>query len=581
MSTKENSSSSSNSPDGKYYIKLLQAYVHSYLKKSIMLNSEQQNSCENYYVIDKNWITELKNYVGFDEIFEKLIERKIIYISDDDERIIEKSIKKENNNLNKDITPIDNLNLELIDSASYELIKSKFPQISIRGVDIIYGKQKIIIKLDNGSLLVKYKNNNSYDIILLDFEANKDSKDKILKDISDEYMQDWFKTIGYDNSASEYKYNLAEISLIIKKGKNSCDLFPLNDIKFNFEKAVQKVENSSYIISTMQILSIILLEHNLFENLIINSTINANNGIIHEFLIYMINLCESEKILTYVNFAKRIKKISRRKFSLREEIEPYKFYDFILNQICEEMNFKFPQKEELNKEINDMNKIKDKLDKIYNNNIIIRSFFGIFELSLECEFTHESYLKLEKFNLFNIDINDYISKEKSCEKVELEKYLRYYFTEEIKMDCKLGECKKKNDSKGHRKLVYLPDYLVIRINWGEFSEEQGFICKDQNAKIKPFYSYIDNIENIEIKKEFCKDGFVFSNNKESNGNIKYKLFGTVDYIKEQKKRFFCKFRIEGNKWFVFWWNSAGKMVGTYKDTFSSPCLLFYKKNVSS
>ena len=97
MSAKENSSSSSNPPDEKYYNNLLQAYLYSYLKKSILLNSQQLNSCEDYYVIDKNWIDELKKYIRFDEILQKLKEKKVIYIIDEDERIkpiIEKIFKK-------------------------------------------------------------------------------------------------------------------------------------------------------------------------------------------------------------------------------------------------------------------------------------------------------------------------------------------------------------------------------------------------------------------------------------------------------------------------------------------------------
>ena len=575
MSINENSSSSSNLPDEKYYIKLLQAYLHSYLKKSIFLNSEQLNRCEDYYVVDKNWIDELKKYLRFDEILQKLKEKNVIYITDDDERvkpIIEKVIKKENNDLNKDITLNDNSNLELIDSTTYELIKSEFPKLYIKKVDIIYGKQKIIIELDNGSLLIKYKNKNSYDIILLDFEATKDSKDKILKEISNKYMPDFLNNIGYDSSKSEYKCDIASIPSVIKKGKNSCELFSLNEIKFNFEKAVQKVVQSSYIISTMQILSIILLEHNLFENLIINSKININDGIIHEFIIYMINLCESEKLFTPINFLKKLKKISNKKFSSTKEIEPYKFYDFILNQICKEMNYNFPHDENFFEGEHDINKVQEKLNKIYNNNIIIRTFFGIFEISMKCDYCNDSDVRLGKFNFFDFDIYDYICKETSCEKVELERCLKYYFEKEIKMDCK--GCNKKKESKGTRKIVRLPDYLVIRLNWGEFNEEKGFTCKDE--KINPFYNYLDNIEYIEIKKEF-----VSTNNQKSNDNFKYRLFGTVDYIPKDKKRFFCKFRIEQNNWFVSWCNSEGKIVSTFTDDFSSPCLLFYKKYISS
>jgi len=573
MNAKDNSLSSSNSPDEKYYIKLLQAYLHSYLKKSIFLNSEQQNRCEDYYVVGKNWIDELKIYMRFDEIIKKLKEKKLIYILDDDERIkpiIKKFIKNENN-LDKDIDVFDNSNLELIDSATYELIKSAFPKLYMKKVDIIYGKQKIIIELDDRSFLIKYKNNNSYDIILLNFEA--DWKDKVLKNILNKYIPDWLNTVGYDSSKSEDKYNIAEMPIEIKKGKNSCELFSLNELKFNFEKAVQKVAHSSYIISTMHILSIILLEHNLFENLIMNSTINTNNGIIYEFIVYMINLCENEKIFTPIDFLKKLKEITNKKFTLKKEIEPYIFYEFIINQICKEMNYNFPQEEDFFKGEHDINKVKDKLDKIYNNNSIIKTFFGVFEISLKCDFCNEEDVKLGKFNLFDIDIYDYISKEESCEEIELGRCLDYYFKKEIKMGCK--GCTKKDQSNGERKIVKLPDYLVIRLNWGEFNEEKGFNCKDE--KIKPFYNSLDNIEYIEIKKEFCIDKFAAINNLASNDNIKYRLFGTVDYIQKDQKRFFCKFRTENNKWFVSWCNSEGKKVGSYKDDFSSPCLFFYKK----
>jgi ubiquitin C-terminal hydrolase len=322
----------------------------------------------------------------------------------------------------------------------------------------------------------------------------------------------------------------------------------------------------------MQILSIILLEHNLFENLIINSKININDGIIHEFIIYMINLCESEKLFTPINFLKKLKKISNKKFSSTKEIEPYKFYDFLLNQICKEMNYNFPNDENFFEGEHDISKVQEKLNKIYNNNIIIRTFFGIFEISMKCDYCNDSDVRLGKFNFFDFDIYDYICKETSCEKVELERCLKYYFEKEIKMDCK--GCNKKKESKGTRKIVRLPDYLVIRLNWGEFNEEKGFTCIDE--KIKPFYKYLDNIEYIEINKEF-----VSNNNQVSNGNTKYRLFGTVDYIPKEQKRFFCKFRTENNKWFVSWCNSAGKKVSTYKDDFSSPCLFFYKKDISS
>ena len=132
---------------------------------------------------------------------------------------------------------------------------------------------------------------------------------------------------------------------------------------------------------------------------------------------------------------------------------------------------------------------------------------------------------------------------------------------------------------GKRKIVRLPDCLVIRLNWGEFKEEKGFICKDD--KIKPLYNSLDKIEYIEIKKDFYIEEFDSINNQASKDNNKYRLFGTVDYIPKEKQRFFCKFRIENNKWFVSWCNSAGKKVSTYKDDFSSPCLLFYKKDISS
>ena len=76
------------------------------------------------------------------------------------------------------------------------------------------------------------------------------------------------------------------------------------------------------------------------------------------------------------------------------------------------------------------------------------------------------------------------------------------------------------------------------------------------------------------------DGKIARKNNLITDSVKYQLFSTIDYW-EKSKKYICKYKIKENnktnKWYRFWCNSEGKEVGTYKDDFTSPCMLFYEK----
>ena len=138
-------------------------------------------------------------------------------------------------------------------------------------------------------------------------------------------------------------------------------------------------------------------------------------------------------------------------------------------------------------------------------------------------------------------------------------------------------CNRKIRKKIQRQIVELPNYLIFRINWGEFRNLEGFKCKLDY--IKPSYQYLYVNEIIEINEDYLND-ISFNNDESIQGLVKYQLFSTIDYYKENNI-FISKYRIKekGKKsiWYNFWCGEKGKETSTYIDHFSIPCLLFYEK----
>ena len=352
---------------------------------------------------------------------------------------------------------------------------------------------------------------------------------------------------------------------------------------------VNKVNKSSFVISTMENIAKMINFSQYFLNKNKFQSLNkSKSGIINEFIYYMEKLWNKEneqKDFNPSEFIKKIFTLDKKKFSFKEEIDPYIFYDFLLAQLNKELNgYDQEIKSNLEKSLSEYKGNKS-LEKFYqdfiknNNSIISQSLYGIFKISIKCGFCDgQEEIAYKEFNIIDIDINDFCNKmhneDSSLTKIYLDDCIDYYFSSEHKYTEKSDKCScGRNNYTVNKKIVKLPTYLVVRINWGEFKDNEGFNCPIEF--IKTSYEFLDNIESIQIKKDYF-DNVVKNNNEK----IEYKLFSIIDYFKE-KNRFISKYRLkeEGKKdnWYAIWCNSIGKEIKYYEDKIGYPYLLFYEK----
>ena len=162
---------------------------------------------------------------------------------------------------------------------------------------------------------------------------------------------------------------------------NNYNIFP--------NRIIKKNDKSSYIITTMQSLSQIFDLSNYF---IKKEKPKQNNIIAGDFKEYLENLWKNNnEIFTPTDFISKLKNINRD-FTLKEELEPYKFYDFILKQLNDELNGFDP---EINNYFTNFNKKYDKFKDLKNqfleefiknnNSIISIIFYGIMEIKNDCD----------------------------------------------------------------------------------------------------------------------------------------------------------------------------------------------------
>ena len=103
------------------------------------------------------------------------------------------------------------------------------------------------------------------------------------------------------------------------------------------QREVIKINKTSYILMTIESLARIKSFSDYFIN---NNTIKKEEKKISgEFKDYMEKLRSNEK-LKPIDFIKNL--IINKKLSLNEELEPYIFYDFILEKLNDELNEKEP-----------------------------------------------------------------------------------------------------------------------------------------------------------------------------------------------------------------------------------------------
>ena len=637
----ENNNSSS-SQNFKFLCELIRSYLNSYIKISEYLSDQNDfNSInkQNYYVVDFNWLSELKNFIGFNEVISELKRRKLQYISDDDFvwiiPLIEKAMKDNKNETyvntlfpiaNSILVPMElSKDLELIDSSCYEMIKNILGGVFKKEVEIKCGNLNIIIKLNDKNFLIKYKNDKnstSYEEILLIFEEgeneiNEEDIYDYIDNISHSRISEWINNIKNDKNTqiitendSKFEYIIKCISYSIRiKKRGTFDLISLEveeEVLTFPKKIVKKIEKSSYIIATMQSLSQIIPFSNYFLNGKFYSLLNkmmsstedgVYHGIAKDFKDYIYNLWKSEETFTPKDFMKKIRKISENneiKFSLKEEVDPTIFYNYIMNELNIELKGYDPRihNNYLKKleRINTSSQLKTNFKKNYSiysdkPSIVSTLFFSYIEIATFCKNCKKEEKSVNQYiSSIPIEIDKFIldqkSKGNSVTKIYFDDYLEYYFgCIDTKPDvCGLEKSSKKTQKYTIRRLLELPSFLVITIKWGDFKNEKGFKCKNDN--IKPLYKHIENYEIIEIKKEFFNDEYAYNEDNKIEGPIKYKLLSVVDYFQE-KNIFLSKYKIkeEGkkDKWYVSWCNSIGKEKENFIDDFSTPCILFYEK----
>ena len=150
-------------------------------------------------------------------------------------------------------------------------------------------------------------------------------------------------------------------------------------------RIIKKDDNSSYIITTIQSLSQIFEFSTYFSKTKISK---EKNTIVGDFKEYLENLRKyNNEIFTPKDFMSKLK-IINKDFTLKEELEPYKFYDFILKQLNDELNGLDPA---INKYFTNFNKKYNKFEDLKlkefledfiknNNSIISKIFYGIMKI---------------------------------------------------------------------------------------------------------------------------------------------------------------------------------------------------------
>ena len=356
------------------------------------------------------------------------------------------------------------------------------------------------------------------------------------------------------------------------------------------KKIVQKIEKSSYVIAVMETLAQIFEFSNYFTSKIIPK---KDKEICGDFKEYMENLWEDNGVtFTPTDFMIKLKKISNKTFSFKEELEPYLYYNFILEELNHELNNFEPEINEYfsnfcqkYKDFGDLKIYSDKFIK-ENNSIVSKTFYGIMKIKKYCDLCgKDEEIEYAHFNIIDIDIYEFCNnmhqEGNSLTNFYLDDCIENFFDDKQKTKGLYNcvNCEKRVQKKIQRKIVELPDYLIFRINWGEFREFEGYKCKLDY--IKPSYQYLDVNEIIEINEDYLND-IAFNRDKPiGNSSVKFKLFSTIDYFKDENI-FICKYRIkeEGkqNLWYNIWSNGIGIEKSTYIDRFTTPCLLFYEKN---
>ena len=628
----------SNESGKNNYAEFCQKYLESNTKKKELYNSKRE---EKIFLVDKEWMNQFKDKIGFKKVMEEIKKRKIKKITEKDIEWINQILKKETEVKIKTYSKkslIESIyeqkeSFELVGEEIYNIIKNsgyedRENEKSKNGFNMLYKNGKQVIRINETTVMILFKekdeDEDQSEIIFIFESTNKKEQETIINDfiLTDDDTSDWLKKIGYKKNEDKITYKkvtfiintnvelkqtligesyqnfdkISEKQTKVKElisDKNSESTYISKNISTTFpNRVVKKVNKSSFVITTIQSLAQIIE----FSSYFLSKKIKKKEDkIAGDFKDYIENLwTDSKDIFIPKDFM--IKLMEMRdddKLSLDEEYEPYDFYEFILRKLNSELNGVDPNIK--NYFDNFTKKYKDEVASLKkyienyvknNNSIISQIFNGIMKINASCDFCQgDEKIEYKNFNIIDIDIYDFCNNQhlegNSLTNFSLEELIKFYFKErkeEMKEKRKCPDCGKEAGKTIEKKIIELPNYLIFRINWGDFEPDKGFKCKLDY--IKPGYENLEIDELIEIKKEYLNYTAFNDNNKIEN-SVQFQLFSTIGYFIDENNNnkliYISKYRIKERRWFNFWSNGKGKEKGTYTDNFTSPCLLFYEK----
>ena len=528
---------------------------------------------------------------------------------------------------------------DLITDEAWSLFDIKNKNSKYNGkVSISIGLKKIIIKFDENNYLVKYlkSKNDSGEFIIIFNPPENEYKKEILDDISKKNISNWmeevsfiyllpqftinkykipfdikqktnnFLGISFSSNLSEIDFN--EASQFISSSKNNFSFSSIHlnltnksnsstskeldsfssDIKhFTF---IKKYKNTSNICAVMNCLSFIEPLADYFMSIIKNYKILYRfGGLIQLIKEYFLNVWSGENnAFEPKDLIETIKK--EVEIKVDEEQDPIKFLEFIINyintslKVDENINMDFYKIKELLKN----ETYYDELNTILNNNnsIIGSNFFGLLLEIYQCEKCENVRIeKINEFKIINIDfisiINQFLQPGNVMTEIEIDQLLEYFFLKKGKslVDyCQIcPKCNKKIKI-NKREILKYPQYLIIRLDRGEFKEKKGFI---NNINIK------FNNSNISLICDILKNIKRYYSNHAKKYNCEYHLISRINYEDTNESiKFNSSCKSPNNEWILFDFISPPKKeLNTTKKSIKSegkdnnnsqPYILFYE-----
>ena len=370
----------------------------------------------------------------------------------------------------------------------------------------------------------------------------------------------------YDNeSINKENKNLKDI---IHKSleKNNINI-NLKDVNYINTIIVRKLHNTTYIIASIYSLSQI---KEFAEYFFINEK-NKKRDIKYSILLSdllsyfkdYINQLWIDKNENYIfypkKFMKSLNKYNKNIFDFKDEKEPIIFLKEIFNYINKELNNKDEEiKVDILKSFDELlggslyfsNFMKEFINNY--NSIVSKIFYGIIIQQYTCETCKAKGQKYEILDYLELNYNNYYKYKnglnnsiidtsnnqtinESFINFNLDDLIDFYFEPQNVENINICKCDK-SKIKNEKKIYKFPKTLIIYINWGKFSKDEGFGF-DSNKLIL----------NEEI--DLTKYNFNINNINKIKYNIRSVIYYPVLNIKNKKFITICRHLIDQKLYF--------------------------------